>query len=85
MMKLWIYENHICGLRSEESTAMIILHLIPSCFIDRPRNGQGYLPTIFFEKTEILFGKSIGSRKSVWKASEKRGLWFEKMQFFYSF
>ena len=60
-------------MRSEELTAMIILHLIPSCFIDRPRKGQGYLRTIFMEKTEILIGKSIGSRKSVWQASENMG------------
>jgi len=46
-------------MRSEELTAMIILHLIPSCFIDRPRKGQGYLRTIFMEKTEILIGNLL--------------------------
>ena len=51
---------------------MIILHSIPSCFIDRPRKGQGYLP-FSWKKTEILIGKSIGSRKPVWQASENMG------------
>ena len=77
MMKLWLYQKSYMWTAEWRITAMIILHLIPSCFIDRPRKGQGYLPTIFLEKTEILVGKTIGSRK--------KGLWFEGMQFFYSF
>ena len=73
MMKLWIYEKSYMWTAEWRINCDDHPSLIPSCFVDRPRKGQGYLPTIFLEKTEILIGKSTGSRKSVWQASENMG------------